>query len=203
MRHKDDGPGAFPSRSFVRDFLSRQENEQKFRRTKKSDTIQAIVTSRPLQMIQVDYLYFYYPSSGIDDERKIGPIDEVDDPAFKTKEANVFKVFKEKIHDKYPAIDARFLFANSGFNFRPTEMEGAFGVVQFGRFKKYFQNRVELAEFYMKNFSLFSDFLETPAPKPKTICAWFAYPIMIRQDSPFTKKDFVYFAIEVAIILIY
>ena len=103
------------------------------------------------------------------------------------------KVFKEKIHDKYPAIDARFLFANSGFNFRPTEMEGAFGVVQFGRFKKYFQNRVELAEFYMINFSLFSDFLETPAPKPKTICAWFAYPIMIRQDSPFTKKDFVDF----------
>ena len=98
MRHKDDGAGAFPSRSFVRDFLSRQGNEQKFRRTKKSDTIQAIVTSRPLQMIQVDYLYFNYPSSGIEDERKIGSIDELnlDDPAFKTKEGEVFKVFKKK-----------------------------------------------------------------------------------------------------------
>ena len=115
MRHKDDGPSGYPSRSFVRDFLSRQGNEQKFRRTKKSDTIQAIVTSRPLQMIQVDYLYFYYPSSGIDDERKIGPIDEVDDPAFKTKEANVFKVFKEKRKNQYRgcivAVDAFSRFA--------------------------------------------------------------------------------------------
>ena len=117
MRHKDDGPGAFPPRSFVkfRDFLSRQGNEQKFRRTKKSDTIQAIVTSRPLQMIQVDYLYFYYPSSGIEDERNIGPIDEVDDPAFKTKEAEVFKVFKKKRKNQYRgcivAVDAFSRFA--------------------------------------------------------------------------------------------
>ena len=29
-------------------------------------------------MIQVDYLYFYYPSSGIEDVRKQGPIEEVD-----------------------------------------------------------------------------------------------------------------------------
>ena len=58
MKHKEDGAQAYPSRSFVNDFLQRQFNEQRFKRTKKSDTIQAIVSSRPLQMIQVDYLYF-------------------------------------------------------------------------------------------------------------------------------------------------
>ena len=70
MKHKEDGAQAYPSRSFVNDFLQRQFNEQRFKRTKKSDTIQAIVSSRPLQMIQVDYLYFYYPSSGVEDARK-------------------------------------------------------------------------------------------------------------------------------------
>ena len=103
------------------------------------------------------------------------------------------KVYKEKINKRYPAIDSRFLFANAGFNFRPTEMEGAFGVVQFGRFESHFQTRVEIAEYYMKNFSRFSDFIETPVFKPENVCAWFAYPIMVKQNSPFTKKDFVDF----------
>ena len=78
MKHKEDGAQAYPSRSFVNDFLQCQFNEQRFKRTKISDTIQAIVSSRPLQMIQVDYLYFYYPSSGIEDARKQGPIEVVD-----------------------------------------------------------------------------------------------------------------------------
>ena len=104
MKHKEDGAQAYPSRSFVNDFLQRQFNEQRFKRTKKSDTIQAIVSSRPLQMIQVDYLYFYYPSSGIEDARKQGPIEEVDaktgeeDPSFKEKEKEVVALFKKRKH---------------------------------------------------------------------------------------------------------
>lgn len=35
MKHKEDGAQAYPSRSFVNDFLQRQFNEQRFKRTKK------------------------------------------------------------------------------------------------------------------------------------------------------------------------
>jgi len=36
---------------------------------------------------------------------------------------------KEKISSKYPKIDSRFLFVNLGYNLRPTEIQGAFGVI--------------------------------------------------------------------------
>ena len=115
MEHKDDGADAYPSRSFVRDFLSRQGYEQIHKRTKKSDTIQAIVTSRPLQMIQIDYIYFYWPSSGVEDARKMGPIDEIDNEDYKEKEKIVSKIFKDKKKDQYRgaivAVDAFSRFA--------------------------------------------------------------------------------------------
>ena len=101
--------------------------------------------------------------------------------------------YKEKINSRYPNIDPRFLFANTGYNFRPTEMEGAFGITQYKKFDNYFQRRVELAEYYMDAFLRFSDFIETPFVKPNTKCAWFAYPIMIKENSPFTIKDFTSF----------
>ena len=95
MRHRGDGDDAYPSRSFVRDYLSKQGYEQIHRRTKKSDTIQAITTPRPLQMIQIGYLYFFWSSSGIEDGRKIGPIDETSED-FAEKEKTVSKLFKDK-----------------------------------------------------------------------------------------------------------
>ena len=59
------------------DFIDRQGFSQKHKRVKtKSDSIQAVLASRPNQLMQVDYCYFYWANDGVDDERKTGPIDE-------------------------------------------------------------------------------------------------------------------------------
>ncbi len=101
--------------------------------------------------------------------------------------------YKEKINKQYPAIDPRFLFANTGYNFRPTEMEGAIGTVQFNRFTSYLDKRTELAEFYMEKLKEFSSFLETPIIKSNTKCAWFGYPVMLKDNSSFHMKDLTNF----------
>ena len=37
---------------------------------------------------------------------------------------------KKTLEKKYPKIDSRFLFSNLGYNLRPTELQGAFGIHQ-------------------------------------------------------------------------
>ena len=46
-----------PTRRFIEDFLNRQERFQVFKQNrKKVDTIQSVVTNRPQQLLQVDYI---------------------------------------------------------------------------------------------------------------------------------------------------
>ena len=76
-REESNGRDAYPSRPFVEDFIQRQKYSQTHKRIKaKSDTIQAVLTSRPNQLLQVDYVYFYWATDGIEDVRKDGPWDE-------------------------------------------------------------------------------------------------------------------------------
>ena len=104
--------------------------------------------------------------------------------------------YKNKINSKYPDIDSRFLFVNTGYNFRPTEMEGAFGLVQFNRFESYFKLREKNAEFFTRKLNKFSEFIQLPIITDNSRPAWFAYPIMLKENSPFTAKELVSFLEE-------
>jgi CDP-6-deoxy-D-xylo-4-hexulose-3-dehydrase len=89
------------------------------------------------------------------------------------------QAYKDRVNSTAPEVDPRFLFANTGYNFRPTEMEGAFGLVQMKKFDRYFKAREKNAEFFTKHLSSFSDFIQVPPVKKGTKPAWFAYPVLL------------------------
>ena len=56
--------------------MNRQQRHQVFKTTKKkTDTISSVIVNRPNQLIQVDYLYFWWSSNNVTDQRGDGPID--------------------------------------------------------------------------------------------------------------------------------
>ena len=100
LKAENPEKGNHPSRNFVEDFLRRQGYHQKYKRVPKgSDPIQAVITTRPNQLIQVDYVYFYWAKDGFEDARGEGPLDESADD-FKEKEKEVSKAFKKVADDK-------------------------------------------------------------------------------------------------------
>lgn len=101
--------------------------------------------------------------------------------------------YKNKINSQYPNIDPRFLFANTGYNFRPTEMEGAIGLIQSKRFHDFAKARNNIAEFYTKKLSKYSNFIRLPIVKENSKAAWFAYPIMVKQNAPFKTQELTSF----------
>jgi len=50
-------------------------------------------------------------------------------------------IFQNKIKKKYPNLDSRYIFYNSGFNLRPTDIQAAIGHSQFNRLKTITENR--------------------------------------------------------------
>ena len=45
--------------------------------------------------------------------------------------------YKKKIEKKFPSLDSRFIFSNSGFNLRPTDISASIGKNQFKRLNKF------------------------------------------------------------------
>ena len=100
---------------------------------------------------------------------------------------------KEKIAKSYIGIDKRFLFINIGYNLRPTDIQGAFGIHQIKKLDKFIEIRRQNAEFFINNLKKYSKYLQMPSEELSTKHVWFGFPLTVTQNAPFTREEFVTF----------
>ena len=96
---------------------------------------------------------------------------------------------RAKIAAEHPDIDPRFLFTTPGYNFRPTELQGAFGIHQLPRLEGFIGQRRENAAYWNRALAQYGDWLELPSEAPNTRHAWFAYPVQVKPKAGFTAKE--------------
>ena len=89
---------------------------------------------------------------------------------------------KAALEKKYPDIDPRFLFVNTGFNLRPTEINAAFGLSQLDKLKNFNEKRIAIANSWTTTFSnIIKQQYFTPMKiTPNVNATWFGYPILCR-----------------------
>ena len=89
---------------------------------------------------------------------------------------------RNSVEAKYPQIDPRFLFINTGFNLRPTEISAAFGLPQLRKLAGFNRRRAEIADHWSSAFKpLIEDSLFRPMRTTRgTESTWFGYPIICR-----------------------
>jgi len=102
----------------------------------------------------------------------------------------------EKLEDRFNIklddipYDSKFIFEEIGYNFLPSEISAAFGLIQLQKLKKF-------AEIRQRNFEkLYSFFLSTkffnlPRKLPQVETSWLAFPLTINSDAPFTRLELV------------
>jgi CDP-4-dehydro-6-deoxyglucose reductase, E1 len=98
---------------------------------------------------------------------------------------------KKSIAAKYKNIDERFLFTNLGFNLRPTEIQGAFGIHQLKKLENFLKIRIENAKYWEKRFKGLGDVFSLPKVTKGAKHAYFCYPLTILEDVNFSRKDIV------------
>lgn len=96
---------------------------------------------------------------------------------------------KDEYVRESPGIDERFLFVSHGYNLRPTEIQGAFGMHQLDRLEEFIDIRQENARTLNGELDQFDDLFNILHERPNTRCSWFAYPILVRDDAPFTRDE--------------
>jgi len=96
---------------------------------------------------------------------------------------------RDKIAKRYQDIDPRFLFVNTGYNLRPTEISGAFGMHQIKKLDKFVEIRRDNARYWTENLKPFSDYLLLYEERPGTKYAWYGYPVTVKPDAPFAREE--------------
>ena len=104
----------------------------------------------------------------------------------------------EKIEDRFDIklndipYDSKFIFEEMGYNFLPTEISAAFGLVQLKKLKKFAairqSNFNNLYEFFSK-----IKFFKLPRQLSEVKTSWLAFPLTISENAPFSRLEIVKF----------
>jgi CDP-4-dehydro-6-deoxyglucose reductase, E1 len=86
--------------------------------------------------------------------------------------------------------DAKFVFAIPGYNLEGNEMGAAFGLVQLESLENNIEVRQENLAMQRKFFDKYSEYFSSPNELSNSHTAWLAFPILIKDTAPFTRKEF-------------
>ena len=85
--------------------------------------------------------------------------------------------------------DAKFMFNSMGYNFIPSELSAAFGLVQLKKLEKYKVIRQENYLALLNYFRLYEEFFILPSQLNITDTPMLAFPFIIKDGAPFSRRD--------------
>jgi CDP-6-deoxy-D-xylo-4-hexulose-3-dehydrase len=85
--------------------------------------------------------------------------------------------------------DAKFVFESLGYNLEPSELGAAFGLVQLKKLGANIEARLANFESHLVFFRRFADWFVLPRQIAESRTGWLAFPLTVRDDAPFTRRE--------------
>ncbi len=95
------------------------------------------------------------------------------------------------VHIDNIPYDRKFIYSVVGFNFKPTEMQAAFGLEQLKKLKAFNEVRKANVERLKRHLNRYRDFFILPYDLPRTRTSWLAFPVTLKDGIPFTRFDLI------------
>ncbi|MDC1008436.1 DegT/DnrJ/EryC1/StrS family aminotransferase [Gammaproteobacteria bacterium] len=92
--------------------------------------------------------------------------------------------------------DNKFVFSDIGFNFEGSELGAAFGNVQFSKLDNFKKRRRSIYDQHIKLLKQYPEFFLIPTELPEAEVVWYAFPVIIKENAPFTRTDMQIFLEE-------
>ncbi len=87
--------------------------------------------------------------------------------------------------------DSAFVFVERGYNFKPTEMQAAFGLEQLNRLGGFTSARRHNHKRFCNFLKKFERYFTLPEELPNASVNWLALPLTINDGAPFTRNQLV------------
>jgi len=92
--------------------------------------------------------------------------------------------------------DHKYTYSHIGYNMKATDMQAAIGVAQLKKLPAFIAARKSNFQKLKDGLRDLTDFFLLPEATPQSAPAWFGFPLMVRQDAPFSRYEFVNFLEE-------
>lgn len=89
--------------------------------------------------------------------------------------------------------DHKYIYSNIGYNLKPLDLQCAMGVKQLEKLPMFIKKRKENFQKLYSCLKKYEDKIILPKSYDKADPAWFSFPITVREDAGFTRREFVKF----------
>lgn len=86
--------------------------------------------------------------------------------------------------------DAKFVFETVGYNLEGNELGASFGMAQLEKLDQNIATRQDNFRRQCEFFTKHDRFFSNPIESSDFFTAWLAFPILIKEDAPFTRREF-------------
>lgn len=94
-----------------------------------------------------------------------------------------------KYVEKHKDIDPRFIFINTGYNLRPTELQAAMGSKQLPKLAQLVKNRRAVVHAYQNKFEKWKDIFDFQEEEKDAYSSWFGFGFVLKENAKFTVKE--------------
>jgi len=85
--------------------------------------------------------------------------------------------------------DKKFVFEEIGYNFEPSEMGAAFGLVQLDKLPASISTRIDNFNKQLAFFKHYEQWFTLPKQLKNARTGWLAFPLCVKENAPFTRRD--------------
>jgi len=83
--------------------------------------------------------------------------------------------------------DHKYMYTHIGYNLKPLEFQAAMGLEQLKKLPKFIKSRERNFKILYKEFKQYEEFFLLPEWFPKSKPSWFAFPLTLKDNVPFTR----------------
>ena len=115
------------------------------------------------------------------------------------RSSSLFDEKSEEIENRFDInldgidYDAKFVFDVVGYNLEGSEIGAAFGLAQLNKLENNIKIRKKNFLLQCKFFNKYNEFFSVPIENKDVSTAWLAFPVLIKKEAPFTRKEFQIF----------
>jgi CDP-4-dehydro-6-deoxyglucose reductase, E1 len=99
------------------------------------------------------------------------------------------KRFQWEIPGVPEGYDHRYYFTEVGYNLKLTDVQAAMGVAQMEKLPDFVEARKRNFQRLYEGLKPYEEFLILPTWHPQAEVSWFAFPITVRPDAPFSRPE--------------
>lgn len=99
--------------------------------------------------------------------------------------------FSQQFGNMPYGYDHKYIYSHIGYNLKVTDMQAAIGAAQLEKLPQFIQKRIENYNILYEGLKEFKEILILPESLPDTQPSWFSFPITIKPNSDFTRRDLI------------